>query len=49
MLFEPVRGTPTFVELRPAPRLVFVGRARPLLDQSNAIWPVVERLMAKKG
>lgn len=46
-LFEPVRGSPTFVEIRPAHRLVYVGRARPLLDQYNTVWQVVERLMAE--
>jgi hypothetical protein len=49
MVFEPVIGTPTLVELRPAHRLVYVGHASALLDQWSKVWEIVTRTMDEEG
>jgi hypothetical protein len=48
MVFEPDKGSPTVVELRPAHRLVYVGRSRALRDQWSTVWKLVERIMTEE-
>lgn len=49
MLFEPARGNPTLVELRPYRSLVFIGHAPVLYDFEAKVWSMVSRIIGAQA